>query len=155
MKKLVFLSLCAGLALAMPMAAIADDPAQRTGANAAMAGTEAAKSMAAPSYTDFLSSYSPSVKGKVDLGSVNDNTTLNVVKVSDLSGFKDATSLYAAMRVNKDALGALQKQISDNSVLTGKLKAAGYAPTDVVLIKTDASPAINVFVKDVKKAGTM
>jgi hypothetical protein len=141
--------------MAMPIAALADDPAQRTGANAAIVGDANAKAMAAPSYQDFLSSYSASLKMKADLSSVNDKTMVNVVKVSTLQGFKDPASLYAAMRVNKDALADLQKQIADNSTLAGKLKAAGVQPSDVVLIKTDPSPSINVFVKDAKKTGEM
>jgi hypothetical protein len=149
MKKLVVLTLCAGLVLSMPVASFADDPAQKTGVNAAAAG-DAAKSMAAPSYHDFLSSYSNTLKSKVDLNKLSASTVVNVVKISSLNGFDDPKSLYAAMRVNKDALTQMQKMVTDNSALSGKIKAAGFTPADVVLLKADPSDAINVFVKDVK-----
>jgi hypothetical protein len=133
----------------MPVSAFADDPAQKTGVNAAAAG-DAAKTMAAPSYQDFLSSYSTSLKDKIDLSKLNDATVVNVVKISSLQGFDDPKSLDAAMQVQKDAVSEMQKMITDNSALAGKIKQAGFAPTDVVLLKSDPSAAINVFVKDTK-----
>jgi hypothetical protein len=155
MNKILMLSVAAAVGLAMPMSAYAANvtagaaagASTAAGANAAGNAATASTSLTAgSSYSDLISSMSGTTGTTVDFSTVTPTSTVKIIKISSLKGYKSGgASLKTAMKSNTGLKG-LDANVAGNAGLTAKLKAQGLKPTDVVAVSSDASGGLILFV---------
>ncbi|HQZ13452.1 MAG TPA: hypothetical protein PK286_11275 [Devosia sp.] len=113
-------------------------------APAAAPAVEAAAA-AAGSYEALLATLNAGAK--VDLAAVTDATTVNVVKISTLTGV-DAAAIDAAKTAQAASLTTLHTDIDANAALKAKLEADGVTTDKVLAVETGADGAVTVYVDD-------
>ncbi len=119
-----------------------------TATNAA-ASTAAGASLSDKStFTDVMGSLSTnstnSMGATTDYGSIKTSSHVSFVQVSKLKGYS-ANGLKLS-KANAASMTKLDANVAANAALTAKLKKAGYLPSDVAAVSTDAKGNVTVFV---------
>jgi hypothetical protein len=141
MKKLSTIALLIALTLAAPIS---------TSLAANVAAGASAMLSDKSNYSDVVASVDASGKATApDLSKVTNKSTINIVKLSTLKGYK-AGGLTGSLSTNAKAVAALDTSVAANAALSAKLKAAGFKPTQVVAISSDATGNVSVIVNDGK-----
>ena len=137
MNKLLLVALATGMAIAAPVSGHAATVAvtAATSASTMLTGTS--------TFGDVTGSLSGSANAKLDLLTVSKSTKVQIVKVSTLKGYKAGIKMTAA---DLTSMSSLDAKVSANAALSAQLKAAGFAPNDVVAVSSDATGGMTVFV---------
>lgn len=101
-------------------------------------------------YSDVVATVDASGKAMPDLSKVTNKSTINIVKLSSLKGYKANGALATSLSTNAKTVAALDTSVAANAALNAKLKAAGYKPTQVVAVSSDATGNVSVVVNDGK-----
>jgi len=145
MKKLTAVLAAVALA-ALPVSAYAaglTTTASNT-TNAAASTAAGASLTSKSSFSDVMGSLSTPTTDTTGFSSIKATSNVSIVKVSTLSGWvASGMKLSAANTAN---MAKLDAQVAANATLTAKLKAAGYKPSDVAAVSTDAKGDVTLFV---------
>ena len=84
----------------------------------------------------------------VDLSTVNDGTTIRVLKLSALDQTVRAEDLDAALQANAAARTSWPSALEGNVAIKAKLDAEGVSAGDVIAIQGDADGSLTIWIDD-------
>ena len=100
------------------------------------------------SYTGLIAAINAT--GAVDLSGITEDSKVNVVLVSTLTGdaATEGAALDAALAAQADVLSTLRTEIINNAAIGAALAAAGHEAERVIAIRTDSNGNVLVYVDD-------
>jgi len=163
MKKLTVLLLTSSLVAAVPAAVLgqAAVPAIPGASSEAPSINSGATVGTQFTWSDLLASVNAraSGSGQADwatlIGGVKADSNVQIVDVFSLEGSpgQSDSSLQAALDSSGQSMTSLQAAVSGNQTLVDKLKAQGYAATDVVAITSNPDNSFSIYVRPAAGAG--
>ena len=157
MKKLIPLLLASSMIAVVPGVVLgqATTPALPGTSSVAPSINSSAAVGAQFTWSDLLASVNAQASGSAQtdwatmLGGIKADSNVQIVDVFSLEGSPGQTdsSLQAALDTSGQSMTSLHTAISGNQVLVDKLKAQGYAPTDVVAITSNPDSSFSIYVK--------
>ena len=137
----------AGLVAVILAGSAAPVLAQDTSSSAATSSSMAASSeTAAVDYAAVLAGLQAG--SEVDLTTVTETSTINLVLVSDLKANGDATAVEDAIKTIGDAAAALKANVDTNAAIKAKVTEAGFMTDLVVAVLANADGSFTVVVND-------
>lgn len=163
MKKLIALLLASGMVAAIPATVLgqATTPALPAASSLEPSVNAGAAAGAQFTWSDLLASVNAqaSGSGQTDwatlVGGVKADSNVQIIDVFSLEGSpgQSDSSLQAALDSSGQSMTSLQTAISGNQILVDKLKAQGYAATDVVAIMSNPDSSFSIYVRSAAGAG--
>jgi hypothetical protein len=152
MNKLIALLLASSMVVAVPATVLGQDASSSVSAPSVEAG---AMTGAQFTWTDLIASFQASGTAQTDwatlIGGIKADSNVQIVDVFSLEGSPGQpdgnTALQAALDSSGKGLTDLQTAIGANQTLLEKLKAQGYAATDVVAITSNPDNSFVIYVR--------
>jgi hypothetical protein len=145
MKNLLKLSAILLAASAAPV--FADDASsQASSAPSSMASSSSSAEDAGTNYGQIISALQA---GKtVDLTTIKEDSTINIVLVSDVKANGATNALDTALKKNADAAATLKANVDANATLSAKVTDAGYTTNQVVAVLANDDGSFTVVIND-------
>ena len=99
-------------------------------------------------YGSVISTLRSGALANVDLSTVDADSTINWVLLSQIEGSEQASALDQAIESDAQMLDDFQAQIGSNTALTAALVEEGYTPEDVVAASVSADDSVTVVIDD-------
>lgn len=157
MKKLIPLLLASGMVAAIPATVLGQAAAPAMPAASSMEPSLNAGATTGAQFTwsDLLASVNAQASGSSQtdwatlIGGVKADSNVQIIDVYSLEGSpgQSDSSLQAALDSSGESLTSLQAAVSGNQTLVDKLKAQGYAATDVVAITSNPDSSFSIYVR--------
>jgi len=117
------------------------------GGNSLSTGASASTSMALGSRSTYNEVVASNGGASLNLSTVKPATTVDIVKLSSLKGYESMSATMRSSLAANANVQTLDADVAANAVLTAKLKAAGFTPTQVVAASSTKT-AITLIVND-------
>lgn len=163
MKKLIALFLASGMVAAAPAVVLAQTaaPAMPGASSEASSLGSGATTSTQFTWSDLLASVNAQASGSTQtdwasvIGGIKSDSDIQIVDVFSLQGSpgQSDSSLQAALDSSGQSMTNLQTAVSSNQTLVDKLKAQGYAPTDVVAVTSNPDSSFSIYVKPAAGVG--
>ena len=163
MKKLIALLLASSMVAVVPAAVLGQAVAPAVpGASSEAPGISSGATVGTQfTWSDLLASVNAQASGSAQtdwttlIGGVKGDSNVQIIDVFSLEGSpgQSDSSLQAALDTSGQSMTSLDAAVGSNQILVDKLKAQGYAATDVVAITSNPDSSFSIYVRPAAGAG--
>lgn len=99
-------------------------------------------------YGSIISTLRSGAAASVDLSTIDESATVDLVLLSEIEGGEDSAALDQAIEAEAETLEMFQTQIASNMHLQSALTAEGYSSEDVVAANVEGDNSVTLVVDD-------